>query len=276
MVKSIQKLFILLSLTLTALAGPAFADDGSYVIRSYSTETLGTRSGGSVAAGNPAGTQKVQTKANVTMIGKSLNALTATVAPEDQINIGGTAFTTVYSFGKAVLSDAWSISSNGYNNVKIGLAPTEVRVPFVVYPVGPLTLNVGGGVRFQANLDATLTPEIAVPVQESTLGVQMVALAQAAGFVEAYAALVVVRGGVGGQVNLIDGHLDVNGRLSFNGTDKPVMLVNGIVNFFNGRFYAFVDLFGFITLGWKRLVDENIYNWNGVCYAMGYLQCPAN
>jgi len=54
-------------------------------------------------------------------------------SPND-FSSGGTTYTTVYAFGKRVLADAFSISSGGYNNVRLGLAPTEVRVPFVVYP----------------------------------------------------------------------------------------------------------------------------------------------
>jgi len=115
---------------------------------------------------------------------------------------------------------------------------------------------------------------VAVPLKESTLGVALSTKAQASAFVEAYAAVVIIRGGVGGQVDLIDGHLDVNGRVAFNGTDKPIVMVNGMVQFFKGRFYAFLDVFGLLTLGWRRLIDYDLYTWQGVCYSMGYLQCP--
>jgi hypothetical protein len=277
---------LLLTLALSGgLSVPAFGDEAPYVTRAYQAEALGKPLGASVSGGNPTATQTVEANADVTILGKSLNALNARVespaalsAPAtdspDQIDIGGTSYTTVYSFGKAILDDSWFISSGGYNNVKLGLAPTEVRVPFVIYPVGPLTLNVAGGARFQANLDATLVPEVALPIQDSTLGVQLSAKAEAAGFVEAYAAILIIRGGVGGQVDLINGHLDVNGRVAFNG-NKPVVIVNGIVQFFSGRFYAFLDIFGFLKLGWKRLIDKDLYAWTGICYSMGYLQCPA-
>jgi hypothetical protein len=265
--------FYLLALN---LAAPLAYGDENYVTRSYESPTLGSTSGAAVAGGNPAATQTVETKADVKMIGKSLNALTARVESPNDLDMGGTTYTTVYSFGKRVFADAFTISSGGMNNVKLGLAPTEVRVPFVVYPVGPLTLNVAGGARFQANLDATLVPELSYPViKDSTLGVNLMAKAQAAGFVEAYASILILRGGVGGQVDLIDGHLDVNGRVAFNGKDKPVILVNGIVEFFKGRFYAFLDVFGFLKLGWKRLIDKDLYAWRGICYSMGHLQCPA-
>jgi hypothetical protein len=271
---------------------PAHAADDGYVTRSYKAHTLGQSSGAEVSAGNPGATQTVETNANVKLIGKSLNVLNARVESPgtlealpglgggdcttvDCIDIGGTAYTTVYSFGKALLSDAFTISSGGYNNVKLGLAPTEVRVPFIVYPVGPLTLNVSGGVRFQANLDATLTPILVLnDLKSSALGVQLSAMAEAGGFVEAYAKLLIIRGGVGGQVDLIDGNIAVNGQVLFNG-EKPAVTVNGIVQFFNGRFYAFLDIFGFLKLGWKRLINHDLYTWKGICYSMGYTSCPA-
>lgn len=265
----------ILTATLLAVSLPAFGDDGSYVTRSFKTETLGSTSGAQQGAGNPAATQTVESNTNVTMIGHTLNALNARVESPSTIDIGGTSYTTVYSFGKALLGNAWYIKSDGYNQISLGLAPTEVRVPLLRFAVGPLTLNVAPGVRFLADLTATLTPILQYPdVNNSQLGVQLEAQALAAGFVEAYAALFIIRGGVGGQVDLIDGHIDINGQISFNGT-KPVMLTNGIVQFFNGRLYAFLDIFGFLTLGWKRLIDHTLYSWNGICYSFGYLQCPA-
>ncbi len=260
----------------------AFGADGdtSFVNKTFESKSMGGKTGATVIAGNPEATQTVENTANVRVIGKSLNAMTTLVEPTsstggDTVDIGGITYTTVYSFGKRVFADAFSITSGGPNNIKLGLAPTEIRVPFVIYPVGPLTLNVGGGARFHALLDATLIPEIGIPLNTSTLGVTVSAKAQAAGFVEAYAALLIIRGGVGGQVNLIDGKLDVHGRVAFDNS-KPTILVNGIVQFLNGRFYAFLDIFGFLSFGWKRLINHEIYKWNGLCYSVGYTPCPAN
>jgi hypothetical protein len=230
------------------------------------------------------------TEADVTLLGTYLNALSGQVqspssleggtsndpGSPDSITIGGTTYTTVYSFGKAVFANAFSISSSAPNNVKVGLAPTEIRVPFVIYPVGPLTLNVAGGVRFQGDVSATLTPEIGFPLSTSGLGVQLQALATAGGFVEAYAQLVVVRGGVGGQVDLLNGQLDVDGQVLFDNLNQPAATVNGMVQFFNGSIYAFLDVFGIMTLGWDRILNKQLYGWTGICYAFGGQQCPAN
>lgn len=268
MINKTQKalLFSVLFTTPSALAE-------SFVNKSFESEGLGGRIGATVTAGNPEATRSVESTASVKVIGKSLNAMAAVVENPETISVDGVTYTTIYSFGKTVFADAYSIGSGGPNNIKLGLAPTEIRVPFVSYPVGPLTLNVGGGARFHAVLDATLIPEVAVPVDTSTLGITLSAKAQAAAFVEAYASVIVLRGGVGGQVNLIDGKLDVHGRLAFD-QSKPLMLVNGIVHFLNGRIYAFADIFGFPKAGWNRLVNHELYAWNGVCYSVGYTPCP--
>jgi|GEM_PF-3755927 len=278
MVNKSKGCVLLLTAFLTA-PGLAYGDQ-SYVNQTFENKSMGGRTGATVTAGNPEATQTVENTASVRVIGKSLNAMTTLVEPttvnpgDNTVDIGGITYTTVYSFGKRVFADAFSITSGGPNNIKLGLAPTEIRVPFVTYPVGPLTLNVGGGARFHALLDATLIPELGVPLNTSTLGITLSANAQAAGFVEAYAALLIIRGGVGGQVNLIDGKLDVHGRVAFD-QSKPTILVNGIVQFLNGRIYAFLDIFGFLTFGWKRLINQEIYGWNGICYSVGYTPCPA-
>lgn len=255
-----------------ALPLPSLASDG-LESRAHEVKTFGTRSGAAVAAGNPMGTNIAEAGATVKVLGQTLNAFNTQV-DAGQVGIDGVAYTTINAFGKTVLADAFSVSSSGVNNIRLGLAPTEVRVPIVTYPVGPLLLNVGGGARFLAGLSATLVPEVAIPIETSTLGVQLSAEARAAAFVEAYGSLVFLRGGVGGQVDLLDGRLDVNGRLAFDNS-KPALLVNGIIHFLKGRFYAFLDLAGILSPGWTRLIDEDLYRWNGICKSMGHLQCPA-
>ncbi len=262
-------------LILLQLAAPLAHGAATMEKKSFEAKTFGKMSGATVAAGNPSGTNDFQTATDLKVIGKSLNALTTKVESPDDMTIGGVTYTTVYSFGKRVFADAWSISTSGPNNVRMGLAPTEVRLTFVKYPVGPLILNVAGGTRFQALLDATLVPEVALPINDSTLGVNMLALAQGAGFVEGYASILVLRAGVGGQVDLMDGQLNVNGRVAFNGKDKPIVLVGGIVHFFKGRIYAFLDLFAFLRMGWTRLINQDLYTWQGLCLSMGHLSCPA-
>lgn len=263
-------------LSLLQFAAPLAHGGGRQIeSRSFETKTFGKTTGATVTAGNPDATQTIEATTDLKVIGKSLNAFSTLVESPNDIDIGGVTYTTVYSFGKRVFADAWTVSSNGTNNIRLGLAPTEVRLTFVKYPVGPVTLNVAGGTRFQAVLDTTLVPEVAFPIEDSSLGVNLMAMAQAAAFVEAYASILIIRGGVGGQVDVVDGNINVNGRVNFKPGMAPAIATGGIVHFFKGRFYAFLDLYGFIKLGWKRLIDKDIYTWQGFCFSVGYLQCPA-
>jgi hypothetical protein len=155
----------------------------------------------------------------------------------------------------------------------VGLAPTQVRVPFVVYPVGPVVLEVDGGARFQANLTMNNMTNISFPIEYSEPGLQLSAVAGAAGFVEGYAKLFIVRGGVGGQVDLVDARLDVNTKYNLEENIVSVT-VAAIAEFLKGGFYDFADIMGLFSWGWKRLVDKDLYNWNGYCFATENLQCP--
>jgi hypothetical protein len=260
---------------LTFLTTPALAwGADSYVSAEQHTTVLGTTMGGEQAGGNPAATQTLESKTNLTVFSHTLNAMTATAEPPE--NIGGVTYNVIYSFGKRIFSQAFYFGTPAPNTVTVGLAPTEVRVPFFVYPVvGPLTVEASGGVRFQANLTAQLTPEIGIPIQTSTLGVQLMALAQGAGFIEGDAQIpIILRVGVGGQVDLIDANFALNGRVSFDG-NKPVVLFGGMIEFLKGRLYAFLDIFGIFNIGWKRLIDYDLYNWDGPCVAIGVGTCPA-
>ena len=162
---------------------------------------------------------------------------------------------------------------NGDLNFSVGLAPAEIRVPLFVYPVGPVALQIDGGARFQADVQGSLVPALAIPFSLSSLGVQLEAVADGAGFIEGYANFLVVRAGVGGQVDLVDASADLNARLSFDGS-PPFVGISAMVDFLKGRFYAFLDYFNPLKFGYQRLLDYTIYSWNGYCYDTGAMLCP--
>ena len=234
---------------------------------------MGTKVGANIQAGVPAGTQKVQTVVGVNIFGLALQALLAMQKPPNTIN--GTTYTELYSFGQRIFSQVGTFQADYQNlSVKAGLAPTEIRVPAITYPIGPVILQIDGGARFKANLAAQITPNFGIPLSTSTVGAQLGAEAAAAGFIEGYAQLLVVRAGVGGQVDLIDANASVNARMAFDGT-PPVVTVNAMAQFLKGRFYAFVDFLSFFPMSFKRLVDYELYKWTGYCVAAGTGSCPA-
>lgn len=258
--------------TLTALLLlPAITANADTVYQEGKTvEIMGTEMGAQVSA-STTGAQQSATALSLQSLGTMLQAFFALTNPPNTID--GVTYTEVYSFGKRVFTDSRYLTfENG--ELRAGLAPTQIRVPVITYPIGPLTVNVDGGVRFQANLTARNATNISFPIEFSEPGLQLSAVAAGAGFVEGYASLFVVRGGVGGQLDLIDAKLDINTRFSLE-TQKTLLTVSAIVEFLKGRIYAFLDVGLSIFGGWKRLIDKDLYNWNGYCFSTDNLRCPA-
>jgi hypothetical protein len=221
-----------------------------------------------VAPNLSTGNDQVLSEILLDILGIGLQALKGFTSPDNTIN--GTTYTEYDSFGKTVFSqDAILNYANG--SFSVGLAPAEIRVPVLVYPVGPVVVEIDGGARFQADLQGQLIPNFGIPITLSSLGVQVQAVADGAGFVEGYADLFIVRAGVGGQVNLVDAQADLNASVNFNGT-APFFKLDAMVTFLSGDLYAFLDVFD--LFGYKRILDYSLYSWNGYCYATGNLLCP--
>jgi hypothetical protein len=216
-------------------------------------------------------TQQVLTTVVLDILGAAMQALSASESPPNTIN--GTTYTEFYSFGKRVFSQSAILNFNGNAGFEVGLAPAEIRVPLIIYPIGPVALEIDGGARFQADLQGQTITNIGIPISLSQLGIQLQAVADGAGFIEGYANLLVVRAGVGGQVNLVDAQANLNAEFSFNGI-APYAYVNAMVDFLSGNFYAFLDYFDVLALGWKRLLNYNLYSWNGYCFATETSLCP--
>lgn len=257
-----------------AFASPAPAPSPTlYEQSSPQATAVGQALGGSLTTGvqpNLAtGTQQVVSTVILDILGAGLQALSALASPDNTIN--GTTYTEFYSFGKRVFSQDAFVNFNGNVNFSVGLAPAEIRVPLVIYPVGPVVVQIDGGARFQADVQGQLVPNLVIPLSLASIGIDLQAVADGAGFIEGYANLLVVRAGVGGQVDLVDAQANLNTRISFDGS-PPYAGIDAMVTFLSGQFYAFLDLFE--LFGYKRLLDYPLYSWNGYCFDTGGMVCP--
>lgn len=234
---------------------------------SKGVKVLGSKVSAGVNAGVRQSNQSVS-NINLDAFGKPMNAL-QTVSTA---NVNGVTYTEFYSFNKKVFSDASFVSNEG-GTLKLGLAPTQIRAPLIVYPVGPIVLEADAGVRFQANLTLENATVISIPIEFSEPGLKLSAVAGGAGFVEGHANVLMIRGGIGGQIDLVDAHLDVHSRFMPE-HNKASVEVSAIAEFLKGRFYAFLDIFGFLSLGWERFIDEDLYSWKGYCVATENRKCP--
>jgi hypothetical protein len=248
---------------------------GVQVLASPTPAPAGTVTGGTpVTSGTPSGVNSgtsVLSNAVVEILGAVIQAFSASIQPDN--TIGGTTYTEFYAFGKRVFSDSEYLKEgNGNVSIDAGLSPAEVRVPLIKYPVGPVILGIDGGARFEADASVQLIPNVGVPITISTLGAELSADLDVAGFIEGYVSFLVIRAGVGGQVDLIDGDATVNARIQFDGT-KPFVGVTAWVDFLAGEFYAFLDYFNLLEFKFKRLLNYNLYQWKGYCFATADAAC---
>lgn len=246
----------------------------SFFNQTSQTSAAGKALGGTFQSGiTPTTTtsSQVATTMILDILGAAIQALSAISQPANTIN--GTTYTEFSSFGKRVFTQSSFANFNGNGQFDVGLAPAEIRVPLLVYPIGPVALEIDGGARFQAQLQGQTITNLGIPLSLSQLGIQLSAVADGAGFIEGYANFLVVRAGVGGQVDLVDATAKVNAEYSFNGT-APYAYITAMVDFLSGRFYAFLDYFSLASFGWKRLLNYNLYSWKGYCFATEASLCP--
>jgi hypothetical protein len=237
-----------------------------------SAPVLGKALSGELVAGAPAGLNEFMANMKVEVLGIQKSALQTTMnLPATPDGPGAIEY---YSFGQRIFGDSTYFTNDGFLEAKAGIAPVEVRIPFVIYPVGPMTLNVAGGVRFQAEVDGQLLPTLWInPVSNSSIETKINASASGAGFIEGYASLIVIRGGVGGQLDLLDGQLALDADFFFNGAPIRTSL-SAMVTFLSGKLYAFADYFNIFKWSWDRFWEYDLFSWNGYCFSAGSLTCP--
>jgi hypothetical protein len=153
---------------------------------------------------------------------------------------------------------------DGAFRVSAGLPTVSMRAPVAAFPVGPLTVRLDVGVAAEAEIEASLTPLISIPIQFTTIRASLTPRAAAAGFIEGYAKFVAVRGGVGGSVELVRANATIEGDVSLGGV-PPVFRFDGFVSLLAGKIYAFVDYFNVFRWKWRRVLQPTIADWKGKC-----------
>lgn len=153
---------------------------------------------------------------------------------------------------------------DGAFQISAGLPTVSMRAPILGVPIGPITLRVDAGVNAEAEVNLKLSPLISLPIQFTSIRGELGPKVSASGFLEGYAKWLILRGGIGGELELIRANAKVIGQVGFSGI-PPVFSFDGYISLLAGKIYAFVDYFHALKWKWKRAIQPVIANWKGKC-----------
>ncbi len=216
--------------------------------------------------------QSTRSEARLRVLGKSISYLKSELTVADET----TAEVKTYAFGKRI-SGVLEIGNEGLLKWKAVLPPIEYKITPLVYPVGPVLLQVDAGVRGQGELSAEIQPTLILPIEQSIVDVIIGLDAEADAFVEGSGKLLVFKAGIGGEMQIIRANASLRGSFSFLG-EAPVVTYGGELHAFEGAFFAFLDIFNFFGFRYKRLWRKNLFDWRGICKSFsstdGNETCP--
>jgi hypothetical protein len=151
------------------------------------------------------------------------------------------------------------------------IAPTRIDFPILSYPLGPIYLQLTGGLEFSGNLEASLQPMDPVTDPASALRAGAQATLASSAFVEGAGRAVLVRGGLNGQVTLVDGRVGAQAEIPTSG-ESPRIGYLGKANLLSGEVAGHVDARSFFG-GWNRVFSRTFFRWPGKCISFGAESC---
>lgn len=156
---------------------------------------------------------------------------------------------------------------DGAFSVSAGLPTVSMRAPIVGIPIGPVTLRVDAGVAAEAEITAKISPLISIPIQFTSIRGELTPTVSASGFVEGYAKWLILRAGIGGEVEFVRANTKISGQVGFGGVAPSFTLGDGFISTLAGKIYGFVDYMNIFSWKWKRALKPVIADWKGKCYS---------
>ena len=153
------------------------------------------------------------------------------------------------------------------------IPPVRIPFPVLMYPLGPVLLRLDVGMELDGKLEASLTPGLSVPVTDSSIEAKLSGDLAASGYAEGYGSLYLVRAGIEGRVDLIEGDAGVASMMYLN-QSKPRTDYFGRAVFMKGDIEGFVDAH-VPLLSWRRILSKIFFSWPGRCFAFGADSCTA-
>ena len=204
----------------------------------------------------------IDTQLNGTVLGKSKSLVSTTSETNSTFTTGETS---VFAGGLQLVSFAYPLDS-GPLSKHYEIAPIQLKLASINFPVGPILVNVEGGLSLEAALDAELIPYMAVPFEDSSLVLHIKPKASSNAFIEGSASVLVVKAGVGGDIAILDADLQAYGTVYANPALHPSYSLNGHVGFLKGEFYGFAKVYNLFQLGWSTIWHATFFSWPGACY----------
>jgi hypothetical protein len=151
------------------------------------------------------------------------------------------------------------------------VAPTRIDLPFLNYPIGPVLLQLSGGIEYSGNLHASLVPGDPAAALDTSVHAEVQGGLTASAFVEGSGSMMVVRGGVDGRVTLIEGNVGAQADLSLE-SGTPRLAYFGKANLLRGKIRGHLDTR--LLLGrWNRVLTRTFFSWPGRCFSFGAETC---
>jgi hypothetical protein len=164
---------------------------------------------------------------------------------------------------------------DGAFQIAAGLPTVSMRAPLVRLPVGPVTLSVDAGISAEADITAKIAPQISVPIQFTSVKGTLEPNVSASGFLEGYAQWLILRAGIGGELQLVRSDAKISAQVSF-GAAPPKYAFEGFISLLAGKIYGFVDYFNVFGWKWKRALAPVFANWKGKCITLSQTLGGAN
>ena len=154
----------------------------------------------------------------------------------------------------------------GKYSLKPGAREKLAKVAGILLAYPGLNIEVDGGFALGGNLNT----DIALSVSEGPTGVPSAVEAtlgtsiQSAAFLSGSVSLVVIRGGLEGQLDVADGAVQTKADLYF-GKIPPTFTATGHLGILAGQVSAFADYWGLFS-GWKHFWSATLFKWGGYCF----------
>ena len=254
--------------TATPTAGPATATTAAPPSLARQTTVLGRAFGLSFSSAANAAQTGISTALNATILGAKKSLVQTSVQPSADFSTGQFQ---VYINGIQVGTSQGAIAQANWSQT-VQIPPLNVKATIVTIPIGPLVIEVDGGYSLTGELSTALQLELAAGAPttvaaagaassvQATLGTQI----QAAGFIDGSVGLIIIRGGVQGQIDVADGAINTKADL-YLGKTPPAFTATGSIGFFSGALSAFAEYWALFA-GWHRFWSATLFSWNGVCF----------